>query len=99
MQFNFGPVADERAETALEVEGHVPPELDGLYLRNGSNPKFGDSAHWFVGNGMVHGVRLKGGKALWYRNRYIDTPHLHPERADAGAGVVPGPTDTDSNAR
>ncbi|HEX4339133.1 MAG TPA: carotenoid oxygenase family protein [Polyangiaceae bacterium] len=98
MQFNFGPVADEQTEMTLEVEGSIPPELDGLYLRNGSNPKFGDSAHWFVGNGMVHGVRLKNGKALWYKNRYIDTPHLHPSAADAAPAVVlPGPTDTDSN--
>src|SRR5262252_7369048 len=41
MQHNFAPVLDERTELALEVEGHIPPELDGLYLRNGSNSKFG----------------------------------------------------------
>lgn len=96
MQFNFGPVDSERTEMALEVEGTLPPELDGLYLRNGSNPKFGDAGHWFIGNGMVHGVRLKAGKALWYRNRWIDTPHLHPS-PDAGAELIPGPTNTDSN--
>ncbi|HVU00428.1 MAG TPA: carotenoid oxygenase family protein [Polyangiaceae bacterium] len=100
MQFNYGPVAEERTETTLEVVGTIPPELDGLYLRNGSNPKHGDPGHWFIGNGMVHGVRLKGGKALWYRNRYVQTPLLDPApKPDAGASIVgpPGPTETDSN--
>ncbi|HEX7669079.1 MAG TPA: carotenoid oxygenase family protein, partial [Polyangiaceae bacterium] len=83
----------------LEVEGAIPPELEGLYLRNGSNPKHGDPGHWFIGNGMVHGVRLKGGKAVWYRNRYIQTPLVDPAPADAGAGVVglPGNLETDAN--
>jgi carotenoid cleavage dioxygenase len=99
MQFNFGPVADERTELTLEVEGHIPPELDGLYLRNGSNSKFGDTGHWFLGNGMVHGVRLRAGKALWYRNRFVDTPHLHPKPPSDGGDAIllPGPTDTDAN--
>src|SRR5262245_10052312 len=60
MQFNYGPVDSERTETSLVIEGAIPPELDGLYLRNGSNPKHGDPGHWFLGNGMVHGVRLEG---------------------------------------
>jgi carotenoid cleavage dioxygenase-like enzyme len=98
MQFNYGPVDAEHTEMSLFVEGSIPPELDGLYLRNGSNPKHGDPGHWFIGNGMVHGVRLSGGKALWYRNRYVQTPLLDPVPSDAGSAVgPPGPTDTDSN--
>ena len=27
--------------------------------------------HWFLGSGMVHGVRLRDGKAEWYRNRWV----------------------------
>ncbi len=27
--------------------------------------------HWFLGAGMVHGVRLRDGKAEWYRNRWV----------------------------
>ena len=27
--------------------------------------------HWFTGTGMVHGVRLRDGKAEWYRNRFV----------------------------
>jgi carotenoid cleavage dioxygenase-like enzyme len=29
-----------------------------------------------MGDGMVHGVRLRGGRAEWYRNRWVRTPQL-----------------------
>ena len=29
------------------------------------------SYHWFTGEGMVHGIRLRDGKAEWYRNRWV----------------------------
>lgn len=32
--------------------------------------------HWFIGDGMVHGVRLRGGKAEWYRNRYVGSQNV-----------------------
>jgi carotenoid cleavage dioxygenase-like enzyme len=76
LQGNFAPVGDEMTEKALEVEGSIPPELRGLYVRNGANPASGHSEHWFMGDGMVHGVRLEEGKAAWYRNRYVKTPFL-----------------------
>ena len=69
---NFAPVADELTETKLVVEGAIPPELDGWYLRNGPNPRQA-SAHWFTGDGMIHGVRIEGGQAKWYRNRWVRT--------------------------
>ena len=51
------------------VGGTIPGELDGRYVRIGPNPfgKAGKGHHWFLGDGMVHGVRLKDGKAEWYR--------------------------------
>jgi carotenoid cleavage dioxygenase len=58
----------------LPVTGHIPEFLDGRYLRNGPNPVAEvDPAtyHWFTGDGMVHGVALQGGKAGWYRNRWV----------------------------
>ena len=27
--------------------------------------------HWFTGDGMVHGIRLRDGRAEWYRNRWV----------------------------
>lgn len=71
---NFAPVEREVTVTGLEVIGRLPEELDGRYLRNGPNPRGAvdaSSHHWFIGDGMVHGVRLRGGRAEWYRNRWV----------------------------
>jgi carotenoid cleavage dioxygenase-like enzyme len=73
---NFAPVANEVEAFDLKVEGAIPPELTGVYMRNGPNPKSGASGHWFMGDGMLHGVRVENGKAAWYRNRYVQTPNL-----------------------
>lgn len=69
---NYAPVPDELTDDALLVEGTIPPELDGWYLRNGPNPRQ-PTGHWFTGDGMIHGVRIEGGAAKWYRNRWIRT--------------------------
>ena len=69
---NYAPVADELTEFDLPVEGAIPAELDGWYLRNGPNPRQA-TAHWFTGDGMIHGVRIENGRAAWYRNRWVRT--------------------------
>ena len=71
---NNAPVFDELTVTELEVKGSIPTELQGRYFRNGANPQTGTSDHWFVGDGMIHGVEISNGKANWYRNRYVRTP-------------------------
>ena len=38
---NFAPVLDEVTAFDLPVAGAIPPELCGLYVRNGANPKDG----------------------------------------------------------
>ena len=73
LEGNFGPVFDEVTDVNLRVTGSIPPSLSGRYLRTGSNPPSGMSSHWFAGDGMVHGVRLDAGNAVWYRNRYVQT--------------------------
>ena len=68
------PLTEEVTAFDLEVVGELPAELDGRYLRNGPNPLGAvDPAtyHWFTGDAMVHGVRLRDGKAEWYRNRWV----------------------------
>jgi carotenoid cleavage dioxygenase-like enzyme len=76
LQHNYASV-DERDAIDLEIEGAIPPDLDGTYVRNGSNSLSGEAGHWFLGDGMLHGVRIQGGKALWYKNRYVRTePYL-----------------------
>ena len=78
---NWAPIAEERTITDLQVTGTIPAELDGRYVRNGANPITGFSDHPFLGDGMIHGIRLRGGKAEWYRNRYVQTPFIStPER-------------------
>ena len=74
---NMAPVPTEVTAFDLEVTGDIPAELEGRWLRNGPNPLDDvDVAHhhWFMGAGMIHGVRLRGGRAEWYRNRFASTP-------------------------
>ena len=53
---NFAPVGREIDASALEViEGRIPEELSGAYIRNGPNPRSA-TGHWFTGDGMIHGV-------------------------------------------
>ncbi|MFN3233677.1 MAG: carotenoid oxygenase family protein [Alphaproteobacteria bacterium] len=73
---NGRPVTEELTLTDLKVTGNIPPELDGRYVRAGANPLSGHSDHPFLGDGMMHGVRLRDGKAEWYRNRYVQTPFI-----------------------
>ena len=73
---NWAPVLDERTDHDLRVDGMIPTELTGTYVRTGPNPASGRSDHWFFGDGMLHGVRLAGGKAEWYRNRFVQTPNI-----------------------
>lgn len=85
---NFAPVRDERDDTDLEVTGAIPPELDGLLLRNGPNPIVDpDPAqyHWFIGDAMLHGVELRDGRAR-YRNRFVRTPDVCEELGEDGPG-------------
>ena len=77
LEGNFAPVLAESTVTSLDTTGVIPDELAGRFVRNGPNP--GDDTnhsryHWFSGRGMVHGVRLDAGRAMWYRNRYVASP-------------------------
>ncbi|KAK9913085.1 hypothetical protein M0R45_036910 [Rubus argutus] len=75
---NFAPVVDETPPTKdLNVIGHLPDCLNGEFVRVGPNPKFAPVAgyHWFDGDGMIHGMRIKDGKAT-YVSRYVKTSRL-----------------------
>jgi carotenoid cleavage dioxygenase len=79
LEGNFAPVSREVSATELPVHGHIPDTLCGRYLRNGPNPVSPPdpaSYHWFTGDGMVHGVRLRDGRAEWYRNRWVRAEHV-----------------------
>jgi carotenoid cleavage dioxygenase-like enzyme len=90
---HYSPVADEHTATELRVRGTLPPELTGRYFRNGHNPRPGVTpSHWFRGSGMIHGVRLREGRAEWYRNRWVHTPAFEHDaplvRADGSVDLT-----------
>ena len=73
--FSFGTFEEYR-----EKDTSLPKELNGLYLRNGPNPMQSvnnKKYHWFSGEGMLHGLRLEEGEALWYRNRRTGGANTH----------------------
>ena len=75
LQGNYAPVKKEIIETGLKVTGNIPQDLSGLFLRNGPNPLSvpnEETHHWFMGQGMIHGIRLDSGNALWYKNKAVD---------------------------
>ena len=87
----MAPVRTEVTAVDLEVSGQVPEHLHGRYLRNGPNPAAEvDPAtyHWFSGDAMVHGLALRDGKALWYRNRWVRTPAVCRTLDEAQAGRI-----------
>jgi carotenoid cleavage dioxygenase len=91
LEGNFAPVAEEVTVADLPVEGALPEQLNGRYLRNGPNPLGAvepATYHWFTGEGMIHGIRLDSGKARWYRNRYVRNAEV---AAALGEEWKPGP--------
>jgi carotenoid cleavage dioxygenase len=87
---NFAPVEGELTTSDLPVTGEIPRELTGRLLRIGPNPiaPNPENHHWFIGNGMVHGLKLEEGRPLWYRRRFV----RDDEVTEAfGWPKVPGP--------
>ena len=80
LEGNYAPVSAElTVEAVLPMEGAIPPSLEGLLLRNGPNPATEEDPatyHWFSGDGMVHAVELREGRAVAYRNRWVRTRKL-----------------------
>lgn len=80
------------------VEGRIPDELDGVYLRNTENPVMPALGryHPFDGDGMLHAIRFAGGKAS-YRNRFVRTAGLAAE-LEAGAPLWAGLIDSPASS-
>lgn len=72
------------------VEGAIPADLDGLYVRNTENPLHEaiSAYHPFDGDGLLHAVRFRDGRAS-YRNRFVRTTGLAAEQ-EAGASLWAG---------
>lgn len=84
----FAPVSEEGTDFELPVEGEIPRDLSGIYLRNGPNPRSGRSPSWFAGDGMLHGIRLENGRACWHRNRFLATPYAPNTNVIRHAGRI-----------
>lgn len=86
----FAPVHEEITADDLTVIGEIPKDLNGVYLRNGPNPRFEPNGryHWFDGDGMVHSVHFENGTAR-YRNRWVQTKAFEAESA-AGRSLWTG---------
>jgi len=87
----FAPVDREVESSDLTVEGTVPTDLDGAFLRNGPNPKFtplGSYTYPLEGDAMIHGVWLEGGQAR-YKNRWVVTKGMLAEER-AGRALFGG---------
>jgi carotenoid cleavage dioxygenase-like enzyme len=83
------PVADEVSVLSPQVIGELPPGLDGSFLRIGPNPlgRTDPARHnLLAGDPMVHGLRIRDGRAEWYRNRWVRT-----DRVSRALGALPTP--------
>ncbi len=92
LEGNFAPVTTELAAFDLPTLGKLPQSLGGRYCRTGPNPRPGadpDHYHWSAGAGMVHAVELARGRAVSYRNRWIE-PQAMPRGHDSELMVPPG---------
>jgi carotenoid cleavage dioxygenase-like enzyme len=88
---NFAPILLEITAFDLRVHGRIPEELEGRRLCIGPNAiGHVDPAHyeWITATGLVHGVRLRRGRAEWYRSRYT----MSADAAEVlGKPPIPGP--------
>ncbi|WP_116366959.1 carotenoid oxygenase family protein [Parahaliea mediterranea] len=90
LEWHHAPLRQELEATDLEVIGEIPRDFSGVYFRNGPNVRHSPIGmyHYFDGDGMIHAVSIKDGKAS-YRNRWVRTDGLADEDA-AGQALYPG---------
>ncbi|TDO14013.1 carotenoid cleavage dioxygenase [Mycobacterium sp. BK086] len=92
--YRTGPWRPQNTEWCADdltvVDGEIPTDLDGVYLRNTENPLHPalKAYHPFDGDGMLHVVGFRDGKAF-YRNRFVRTDGFEAENA-AGGPLWPG---------
>jgi len=96
---NFAPIGAEIDATGLEVlEGAIPVDLAGSYIRNGPNPRFEPTSYNYPleGDGMLHAITFENGQVR-YRNRYVRTRSFEIEdlagHAVFGGLMTPSPVD------
>ncbi|MGZ5934309.1 MAG: carotenoid oxygenase family protein, partial [Rhizomicrobium sp.] len=81
------PLHEEVNAFDLEViEGKIPSDIDGMYLRNTENQIHQPLGrfHPFDGDGMIHQIDFQGGRAS-YRNRFVRTRCFAAEQEAGGS--------------
>ena len=81
------PLHEEVNAWDLEViEGAIPDDIDGVYLRNTENQVHQPLGrhHPFDADGMIHQIDFSGGKAS-YRNRFVRTRGFEAEQEARGS--------------
>jgi len=83
---NYAPVTKEHVQAPVTVvEGAIPRDIDGMFVRNGPNPvphRLSKRYHWFDGHAMLHMLRFENGDA-WYSNQFVPCPrYLQEEERD-----------------
>ncbi|MEY4720873.1 MAG: hypothetical protein RIQ46_598 [Pseudomonadota bacterium] len=78
------PRGEEYDIAGLEVEGAIPPEVEGTFFRAVPNPAYppflDDSAAFLSGDGMVSAIRFAGGGASIH-HRWVQTARHQAEDA------------------
>ncbi len=80
----------------MEVEGTIPDDLNGVYLRNTENALFEPIRryHPFDGDSMMHAISFQNGEAR-YANRFVRTDAFQAEqeaRQSLWAGITEKPS-------
>ncbi len=90
LEGNYAPTDTEHVLDLTVVAGSLPTDLEGVFARNGSNPRFDPPGqyHWFDGDGMIHAVEFGDGRAT-YRNRWVETNGFVTE-GEAGQALWTG---------
>ncbi|MFA6113531.1 MAG: carotenoid oxygenase family protein [Sphingomonas sp.] len=81
------PLHEEVTAIDLEViEGVIPDDIDGVYLRNTENQLHQPLGryHPFDGDGMIHQIDFRNGTAS-YRNRFVRTRCFQAEQEAGGS--------------
>lgn len=86
---NFAPVQETAPVACDKIQGTLPACVDGVYIRNGSNPRYVPRGghHLLEGDGMLHAVRIKDGRVT-FCSRFVRT-HKFVQEETAGRPVVP----------
>ena len=96
----LAPVMDEIDLREPPVIGTIPPDLNGVLVRNGPNPLRGrfegsDVLSWWSEAAMWHGISFQDGRVTGYRNRWARTrkwaemhdPNAAPLQLDTNPNV------------